>query len=227
MRINLMYGIPTQDRDDYEITQRFVEDCEPSSVTPFYFTPFPGTGLFRYCVENGYLPVQPENWSFDNFMALDMNGRDFEGWKHTKGILRNIDYDMAEHYYKQVLRHQDRCIESIVLDTARAVDGAPWIVVGTKKYFQIVLEKLSHHQWSNLIGGCNLVDDDYAQLNLDVRVPTIDPDNPPGQVHNVMVTLHKGHFYNNVIIPWLREKFAFTGEVRSVSTWPDRSALHA
>jgi radical SAM superfamily enzyme YgiQ (UPF0313 family) len=224
MRINLMYGIPTQDKDDYEITQKYVEDCEPSSVTPFYFTPFPGTGMFKYCVDNGYLPVQPENWSFDNFQDMDINTRGFEGYKHTKGMLRKIDYGMAEHYYKKVLSHQDQKIEDVVLDTARKVDGEPWIVVGTKKYFSIVLEKLSRRNWDNLVGCYNLVDDDYQQLNLDIDVPAIDPDNLPVGIKNVMVTLHKGHYFDEVIVPTLREKFNFEGQVFSVSTWPDRSA---
>ncbi len=223
MRVNLMYGLPTQDKEDYEITQKFVEDCEPSSVTPFYFTPFPGTGLFQYCVQNGYLPEQPENWSYDNFMDLDMNNRDFKGWKHTKGILKNIDYDMAEHYYKLVLAHQNRKIEDIVLSTARKMDHAPWVVVGTKKYFSIVLEKLSRHEWKNLLGSVNIVDDDYQQLNLDINVPVLDAGNLPGKVGNVMLTLHKGHFYNEVIIPWLDKSFGFRGQAHSVSTWPERT----
>ncbi len=217
MRINLMFGVPTQDADDYEITQRYVEETQPASITSFYFTPFPGTELFQHCLDNGYLP---KDWSFDNFLSLDMNQREFKGWRHTRGILRNIDYDMAEQYLSKIQRFEERRIDEIVMRAAESADEEPWVVVGARKYFFIVLERLSQRKWKNLLGCYNLVEDDFQPRKFEHNIPYVHSENGLKNAKNVVVTLHKGHFYEKVILPRLRETMKFKGKVISASTWP-------
>ena len=219
MKINLMFGFPRQDQEDYEITHQYVQETSPSSINCFYFTPFPNTKLFQYCLENDYMP---DNWSYDDYLSLDMNSRDFRGYRETPGNLKHIDYEMAEYYYQRILKHESDRIDQSIMDAAEKADQAPWIVVGCRKYFYVVLERLSKRKWKNLLGFHNIVEDEPVKQVFEINIPKIDPHTAWNNAKNIIVTYHKGYYYYNNILPMLKDKFQFHGDIYSASTYPER-----
>jgi radical SAM superfamily enzyme YgiQ (UPF0313 family) len=57
MTANFMIGLPGETRDDLQQTLELAEDLDVLDFGYFVFYPYPGTHLFRSCVEKGYLPA--------------------------------------------------------------------------------------------------------------------------------------------------------------------------
>jgi radical SAM superfamily enzyme YgiQ (UPF0313 family) len=78
----IIVALPTQTEEDYECTLKFIQETKPEGVIVSYFTPFPSTKLFDYCVQNKYMahcaPFQ------------------------RTPKLNNIDYDMASYYQRKM-----------------------------------------------------------------------------------------------------------------------------
>lgn len=53
---NYMLGLPFETHDDLEETFKLHARLDPHDFGYFVFYPFPGTTLYRVCVENGFLP---------------------------------------------------------------------------------------------------------------------------------------------------------------------------
>jgi anaerobic magnesium-protoporphyrin IX monomethyl ester cyclase len=82
---NFMLGLPGETRDDLEQTLELAEALGVYDFGYFVFYPYPGTHLFRVCVENGYLP--------DDYLERPAN--------HRESILDLPDLskdDIAEFY---------------------------------------------------------------------------------------------------------------------------------
>ncbi len=92
-KANFMFGLPKQDREDYELTYQFVKDVRPDAAAMFFFFPYPGSYLYSYCVENSFMP---DDFSFDKYLNPTASG--FDGFMDRRGILKNIDYEMAFNY---------------------------------------------------------------------------------------------------------------------------------
>jgi anaerobic magnesium-protoporphyrin IX monomethyl ester cyclase len=54
---NFMLGLPGETRDDLEQTLALAEELDVLDFGYFVFYPYPGTHLFRVCVDAGYLPA--------------------------------------------------------------------------------------------------------------------------------------------------------------------------
>ena len=53
---NFMMGLPTETREDLQMTLDLAEELGVRDFGYFVFYPYPGTQLFRVCVDEGYLP---------------------------------------------------------------------------------------------------------------------------------------------------------------------------
>lgn len=93
---NYMLGIPGERPEDIEQTLALHEELQPFDFGYFVYYPFPGTDLFRVCVQNGYLP--------DNYDDLAAN--------HRQSILRlpDLSPDQISAYYQRFtdLRARDQ-----------------------------------------------------------------------------------------------------------------------
>jgi anaerobic magnesium-protoporphyrin IX monomethyl ester cyclase len=65
---NFMMGLPEETRDDLQQTLDLAEELEPYDFGYFVFYPYPGTHLFHYCRDKGYLP--------ENYTELEANHRE-------------------------------------------------------------------------------------------------------------------------------------------------------
>jgi radical SAM superfamily enzyme YgiQ (UPF0313 family) len=50
---NYMMGIPTETRDEVMDTVRMIQNVKPDHYSPAYYTPHPGSVLFKYCEDRG------------------------------------------------------------------------------------------------------------------------------------------------------------------------------
>ena len=82
---NYMLGLPGETKDDLQQTLDFASELQAFDFGYFVFYPYPGTALFRLCLEKGYLP--------GDFLERDAN--------HRESILQLPDLtpeDIAEYY---------------------------------------------------------------------------------------------------------------------------------
>ena len=65
---NYMLGLPEETRDDLEQTLELAEQLDAYDFGYFVFYPYPGTHLFTYCQDKGYLPT--------NYLEREANHRE-------------------------------------------------------------------------------------------------------------------------------------------------------
>lgn len=163
-KVNLMFGIPTQNREDYESTLRFIEETNPEIKTCFFFVPLPGSDLYDYCFNNGYIPNGRDR---DRFDWLDDRP---DGFAEIQCRLQNVDYEMAIVFKDRIEKSGDQ-IESL-LQRVRVVDQKPWVILGTSKayYFKRFIERLSSIELSNCLGYVDLEEEGGFSVDKTLKV---------------------------------------------------------
>ena len=209
-KINLMFGLPTQDRDDYELTLRFVEDYLPDSINCFRYVPFPGTKLFDYCLEKGHMPI---DWSFESSFFSET-----ESWHDRPGILKDVDYSLEEEFLQKIKAISNANKDRKVLAVAEEADREPWIVFGRGHYFFSVLERLLLQSWKNLLGYVNFGEGEAQNRAYQITIPKYEYGECGSVPETVVTTTHHGHYFWNTIEPILRDDYGFTGRILSAAT---------
>jgi anaerobic magnesium-protoporphyrin IX monomethyl ester cyclase len=219
--IHLLFGLPTQDREDYEKTLDFVRQVKPYRVLCHYFVPLPGTALFQYCIDNGYLSA---DHSLDDYcLFIQANKPDFKGFREQTGFLSNVDYEMAVDYMKKTLDIHYEQVGNVILDAAEKADQESWIVVGAGDYFYRVLERLGQRKWKNLLGFYNYMDTEskgegYLSHIFPHSIPEYRWLEDQAQPKNILVTKHNGRVFRRVIEPLIRDEKGFSGQIFSAAT---------
>lgn len=93
---NYMLGIPGETASDIEETLSLHDQLKPDDFGYFVFYPYPGTSLFKLCIEKGYLPE---------------NLYEFPAHHHASVLdLPDLTGEEIEHYYERFtdLRIRDR-----------------------------------------------------------------------------------------------------------------------
>jgi anaerobic magnesium-protoporphyrin IX monomethyl ester cyclase len=157
--INLMFGMPAQDEDDYIKTLEYVRRAQPDSVNCFYYTPYPGTALYKYCFENGYLPDSADPERFDWFEPVA------DGISDIQIRLNKIDYEMAARYAGEINQAVNR--DHVLKEKMDIIDQRPWVLVGTNRhfYFKRMIRKLSSLPRKDCLGYIDI--DGQAGFQLD------------------------------------------------------------
>ncbi len=213
-KASLLFGVPTQDKEDYEATLDFVKEVKPALMTIFYFVPFPGSHMFDYCIENGYMP---DDYSFDNYLSIDPNSSNFKGIRENTGKLKKIDYEMATEYMDKIRNIEQQTRDSIIIKTAHLADETKWILFGTSHYFNCVLESLSNTQWKNCLGYYDYNESAFKHREFSINIPKYNWNDAREEPETVVVTTHNGMMFNKIISPLLKDKFK--GRILSVATY--------
>lgn len=144
--INLMFGIPTQNEDDYKCTLEFVEKAKPDSETCFFYSPYPGTELYDYCFDHQYLPESFDRNRFDWFKP------GVDGISEIQLKLNRVDYELGAQYVEKIHRVMDR--DEALFERMKIVDLHPWVLVGTTRhyYYKTLIKKLASLSWENCWG---------------------------------------------------------------------------
>ena len=154
-KVNIMIGIPTQSKEDYEHTFKFIKECLPEAININYFIPFPGTSLYDYCVDNNHMP---DNGSFDDYLFLEQDLAGNREATRISGILKNVDYDMADEYYKKITDWDYQRKDKVIMSVAEKADSGKWILFGSGYYFYKVLDRLALRNWNNFLGYYDIIE---------------------------------------------------------------------
>ena len=152
-KVNLMFGLPTQDREDYETTLQFVEETKPEIKTCFFYVPMPGSNLYDYCFDHGYLPAHYNRHRYDWFEDRP------DGFVDIQCRLQNVDYDLALTYKERIGKSDDQ-IEYLA-SQVRLIDDRPWVILGTSKtfYFKKFIERLATMELRHCLGYIDVEED--------------------------------------------------------------------
>jgi radical SAM superfamily enzyme YgiQ (UPF0313 family) len=170
-KVNLMFGLPTQEREDYESTLRFVEETKPEIKTCFFFVPMPGSELYDYCFNHGYFPDHYDRNRFDWFDDRP------DGFVDIQCHLQNVDYDMAIAYKNRIEKSDDQV--EFLLQQVRLVDRQPWVILGTSKtyYFKRFIERISSIKPFNCLGYIDLEKDGGFAVDKTLSIQKHDKNN--------------------------------------------------
>lgn len=221
-KINLLFGLPTQDQDDYESTLDFVKEIRPEAVFQYFYVPLPGSALYQYCLENGYMP---DNFSFDNYFGIDPLEKNFKGLFGNGGVLKKIDYEMASHYMREITRWNENRQSPIIFEKARAADAKKWMLFGTGDYFLRVLEILSTYRWNNFLGYVNSNPGCFNACLYDIKLQPYEWNDANQLPEVVLTTYQKNSNMVNIAASILKERYDYNGEILSVSTFGVNSPL--
>lgn len=209
---NLILGLPTQDEEDYEEAVRFVEKTKPDNLSMYYFIPLPGSTLYGYCIENGYMP---DNWSFDDFYDYQTVG---DGIRETPGKLKKIDYELAKSYFQKMDNREDKVAKIQILEVAKKCEGKKWLLFGTQRYFKSCAEILSNKVWKNCLGYYDYSDESHDTRKFRVLMKKYDP-NQDSLPEMIVVTVPLDVTFFAHTLPIINETFDFEGQIISASTF--------
>ncbi len=86
---NYMLGIPTETKEEALDTLRMIKRIKPYRASPAFYTPHPGSDLYRYCVENG--------------LSLVKDHRDYSR-SPTGAKIRGVDYVFLNKVLEESVR---------------------------------------------------------------------------------------------------------------------------
>jgi len=162
--VNLMFGIPTQNKYDYDLSLDFIKTTNPDSVNCFIYTPYPGTDLYDFCFRYNYISNEFNPNKFDWFKP-NLNGINTAQFK-----LNKVDYELANDYIKKINKVLDEEKDKLLFEKMKVIDSQPWILIGTTRhyYFIKLIKKLSKTKWNNFLGYINIDKDAgfYVNENL-------------------------------------------------------------
>jgi anaerobic magnesium-protoporphyrin IX monomethyl ester cyclase len=86
---NYMLGMPTETREDFEMTLAMLCEIKPELHSVAYFSPIPGSELYDFCKANDLIRVS----SFEGFVRNAVNEK-----------VKGIDYALADEYKQRISR---------------------------------------------------------------------------------------------------------------------------
>jgi anaerobic magnesium-protoporphyrin IX monomethyl ester cyclase len=89
----IMYGLPTETREESLATANMINEINPEYTMVFWFFPIPGTEIHKYCVEN-------------DLILEGVSDRTIQRTATHKPTLKNIDYDYI--YYSLMVPRMQR-----------------------------------------------------------------------------------------------------------------------
>ena len=75
---NYMLGIPTETNEEARDTVRMIKKMKPYVPSPTFYTPFPGSDLFDYCVKNGLSLIKKHAEYVRNPISPKIKGIDYD-----------------------------------------------------------------------------------------------------------------------------------------------------
>jgi radical SAM superfamily enzyme YgiQ (UPF0313 family) len=161
--VNLLFGLPTQDESDYDSAYRFVENAAPDKCALYYYSPYPGTDLYDYCFDHGFIGEGIDRRFFDWFEPEN------DGVMTLQYRLANIDYDMAASYMtriKSLMTSRAQVTEKISL-----IDRKPWVLAGMSNhyYFKSLLSDIAKLGCHNFFGYVDLNDKGSYAVDSEIK----------------------------------------------------------
>ena len=116
LHADFIIGLPSESKETIEKTRRFIKEIKPDQLQISVVSPFPGTELYKWCEENGYLVTS----SPDEYLDREGHQKSIVSypWLSAEDIAKGVD-DILKDYYisvgyvpvalKQVFRRNGFC----------------------------------------------------------------------------------------------------------------------
>lgn len=88
---NYMLGIPTETKDDLDMTYQMIKNIKPELHSPSYFAPIHGSYLYDYCRDRDLIKIT----SCEGFVRNPINEK-----------LKGVDYKLLERYREYLTRYR-------------------------------------------------------------------------------------------------------------------------
>jgi radical SAM superfamily enzyme YgiQ (UPF0313 family) len=115
---NYMLGIPTETKEEALDTLRMIRDIKPYRASPAFFTPHPGSDLYRYCEENGLSLIKNHSDYSRSPDSPKIKGLDYVFLKKvleeskkvpvSVKIKRKIDHTVERKIKKHIIKFKKR-----------------------------------------------------------------------------------------------------------------------
>ncbi|MDD2752629.1 MAG: radical SAM protein, partial [Candidatus Omnitrophica bacterium] len=92
---NYMLGVPTETKDEQRQTVEMIKAIKPYHCSPAYYTPHPGSDLFKYCVENNLSLIESHDHYRRSSYEPTIKGIDYEYLK--KLLYESISVAQDQH----------------------------------------------------------------------------------------------------------------------------------
>jgi anaerobic magnesium-protoporphyrin IX monomethyl ester cyclase len=114
-------GFPFEEEADIRETMEFIKEIKPDSVNLCTFTPYPGTGLYDYCIEKGLLEHDPTydlykhigHHSTSNFFMDTMTQEEY-GKLRDELLVLTTEISEALNYRKFMYRLKNLTMEKVI-----------------------------------------------------------------------------------------------------------------
>jgi radical SAM superfamily enzyme YgiQ (UPF0313 family) len=103
---NYMLGIPTETEQEAMDTVEMIKEIRPDHCSPAFFTPHPGSDLFKYCIENELSLITSHNEYRRNPYGAKIKNIDY---KFLNAILQESlewKWDKKTRFLKQILSNK-------------------------------------------------------------------------------------------------------------------------
>ena len=91
---NYMMGIPTETKEEVMDTVRMIQTIKPNHYSPAFYTPHPGSDLFKYCEDHGISLIKNHDSYRRNATEAKIKGVDYK-FLH-KALMASMGYELPE-----------------------------------------------------------------------------------------------------------------------------------
>ena len=114
---NYMLGVPTETKEETMDTVRMIRKIKPYIPSPTFYTPFPGSDLFDYCVKNNLSLIKAHSEYKRDPVSPKIKGIDYEFLKvaleestripRTIKIWKKIDKLKLGRFNKELIKEHN------------------------------------------------------------------------------------------------------------------------
>ncbi len=91
---NYMMGIPTETKEEVMDTVRMIQTIKPNHYSPAFYTPHPGSDLFKYCEEHGLSLIKSHDSYRRNATEAKIKGVDYK-FLH-QALMESMGHELSE-----------------------------------------------------------------------------------------------------------------------------------
>lgn len=93
---NYMMGIPTETKEEVMDTVKMIQTIKPTHYSPAFYTPHPGSDLFKYCEDHGLSLIKNHDSYRRNATEAKIKGVDYK-FLH-KALMESMRYQLSDRH---------------------------------------------------------------------------------------------------------------------------------
>lgn len=121
---NYMLGNPTENISDLKETLEMIKKIKPEIHSPSYFTPIPGSNLYKYCQERNLILID----SYDDFIRNPISAK-----------IKEIDYNILNSFKNKMLKFSPKWFTERYFAKQILIR---WENLLKKKYYKLLVSEI-------------------------------------------------------------------------------------